>query len=298
MKVLSLVTATIDPDNNWGSLASLGHETVVQRYDDRPHARHRELIDFARHVAPDLIVYAGAPQPYYPAPVPTPDVLHDLNKVAPMVHLCGDASDHPWWPILEEYDREKCFTVQVAFDGGPSPIQTFHNGLTLLTPRDPRVFVPEPWQQRAGDMVMVGGHGHGDRGAAISALMQRGVLTHYPHGRPYEQLAQIYCHHKVVFNHPMTGSGQRKHVKGRVIEAGCAGCVLLDHKDSPTRLWFVPGLDYLAYETPEHAADLIERADDSALQAIASRFHSRVVQEHSPAMFWGKIIGKIKDLQQ
>lgn len=303
MKMLALVTYTgLECSNKWRSFAATGdHEIVVHQYDQYPAGQHRPLVDLAKSVNPDFILYIGAPGPYHGRPVPDPATLRAINAVAPMIHMCDDAADHPWWPILEEYDREKCFTVQVAIDGGGiSPIKRFRNGLTLLTPIDPRPFKPEPWDQRISFRmaVMVGGMGHGERGAVMNHLIQRGLLEwHGGQSMPYEGLAEVMCRHKIALNHPMTGTGQRMHVKGRVIEAGFAGCCLLERAGSPTAQWFIPGINFFEYETPDDAERLINTLDDAFACRVAANFHRRVVEEHHPRVFWNKVLTAVRELR-
>ena len=72
-------------------------------------------------------------------------------------------------------------------------------------------------------------------------------------------------------------------VKGRVVESGLAGALLLETKGAPTSYWFRPGLDYLEYETPEEAADIIRRLshEPEKTQSIAQSLRSRVLAEHT-----------------
>jgi hypothetical protein len=298
MKVLALVTYT-DCENKYRSLQSLGHEVIVEQYDNRPHNRHAELIEMAKSVAPDFILYIGAIEQYHGRPCPQPDILRAINQVSPMIHMCDDAADKPWWPSLEQYDREKCFTIQVAIDGVlDTPISSFNNGMTLLTPIDFRPFKPKPWNDRTIKTGMVGGMGYGPRQQGTEALQKRGVLDFRqgPIGRSYDEMAQIMCDTKITYNYGMKGSCEGFHVKGRVIEAGFAGCCLLETKDSPASKWFKPGIDYLEYENADDAAWIITNTADSSLQFMAHTFHNRVVKEHHPQVFWNKILEKIDDL--
>lgn len=297
MKALALITYTVQECyGRWASLASLGHEVIVHQYDQYPAGQHGPLVDKVREVSPDFVLYIGAPAPYHARPVPAPDILAAINKISPTVHICGDGGDPPWWPILEEYDRERCFTVQVNIDGSPSPVSSFRNGLLRLAPMDPRPFKPLPWNERKHLAMLMGGMGGGERGEITTALVQKQLLQWYPGpGRPYDDLAAIMCSYKIGFNHPMTGSGTKMHVKGRLVEVGYAGCVLLERYGSPAQNWFFPGIEYLTYNTAGDAARLIEVTPDALLQQMAHEFHEHVMKEHSPAAFWGKVFDKMKE---
>lgn len=294
MKVLCLHTYT-DCENKYRSLQSIGHEVHLMQYDALPHHRHGELVDGARALAPEFIHFIGAIEQYHGRPVPQPDVLRALNSVAPMIHMCDDAGDPPWWPMLEVYNREKCFTVQVNIDGAfGTPIDTFENGMTLLTPIDWRVFHPKPWNERSIKMSMVGGLGHSSRKAMTEALMRKEILSFHegPIGRTYEGMADIMCDSKITYNYGFTGSTQKMHVKGRVVEAGFAGNVLLEKRGSPVDRWFHLGEDYLDFETPDEAEFILGMTPEDQLEQMALRFSNKVIREHHPAKFWDKVLLK------
>jgi hypothetical protein len=186
--------------------------------------------------------------------------------------------------------------VQVAIDGGKSPIDEFRNGLTLLTPIDPSVFLPFPWEQRRPNAVMCGGMGHGERGAVMNHLIHRGLLDWHPGpARPYKEFASTMAMHRIALNHPMTGTGERMHVKGRVIEAGLAGCCLLEKAGSPVARWFTPGLHYLAYTDPEDAARMVRDTPSATARKMADTFHHAVLSEHHPIQFWAKVTNKMRE---
>lgn len=292
MRVLALITYT-DCENKYRSLQSIGHEVFTQQYDNRPHSQHHELVDTAKSWKPDFILFIGAIEQYHGRPVPQPDILRALNNVAPMVHMCDDAGDPPWWPMLEIYDREKCFSVQVNIDGAlDTPIAHFANGMTLLTPIDWRPFQPKPWNERKVRMSMVGGLGHSERKAMTEALMKKEILSFYegPIGRSYDEMAAIMCDSKITYNYGITGSTKSMHVKGRVVEAGFAGSVLLEKRGSPVDKWFVPGEDFLWFETPDEAAWILENTDDLQLEQMARRFQGEVLENHHPAKFWERVL--------
>lgn len=294
MKALCLTTGTRNCETLWRSFECLGHECHPHRYDDRPHARHDELVDLARDLRPDIIIYIGAiEQSPECKPVPRPDIFLQLKECAPIVHLCGDASDKPWWSWLENYDRLQCFSAQVSMDGNfETPISHFSNGLVLLSPMDNRVFRPAPWEQRTTQFGLVGGQGHTKRQSMILELQRRGILQFSDSSfeKSYAVMAEIMNNTKITLNVPFNGTGDRMHIKGRVIEAGLAGCCLLEGECSPTASWFSPGLDYLEYDNLDRVVHLVNEIPDEQLQAMAERFHKRVVAEHGPDVFWAKVL--------
>lgn len=292
MKAVVLVTF-IDCENKWRSLQAAGHEVHTIQYDNRPHDRHHEIVEETRRIAPDFTVFIGAVEFYHSHPVLREDTLCRLREIAPLIHMCNDAGDPPWWATLESFHAHKCFDVQVNIDGAlDTPISRFEEGMTLLTPIDSRVFHPLPWEQRQAKACLCGGMGYGARGEAVGTLQQRGVLDWYDRGnRPYEEMAEIMSRYQYVFCHPMTGSGERTHVKGRVIEAGFAGAALIELDDktaSPTGHWF-SGDEYFSVRSIDEAEQVIR---SGAGKDVAARFHERVVRDHHPGVFWNKVLEK------
>jgi hypothetical protein len=173
-----------------------------------------------------------------------------------------------------------------------TPIGRFPNGLILLSPMDVRPFNPRPWSERRTKLGLVGGIGHTNRHALISQLSAKGLLTFHNTDteRSYADMAETMCNTKVTLNSPFNGTGDRLHVKGRVIEAGFAGCCLMEGVGSPTSAWFQPGVDYLEYRDIEHAAWLINETPDDQLREMAARFHERIMIEHHPKTFWNKAL--------
>jgi hypothetical protein len=296
MRVLCLITYT-DCFNKWKSLEAAGFDVTVEQYDDRPYDRQGEIVELAKTLRPDFIVFIGALEPYHTRPVLQPDVLRRLRDVAPSIHMCNDAADDPWWPKLEEYDRKACFDVQVSIDGSVhNPIASFANGLLTLTPTDHRPFVPKPWGDRGVGCGFVGGIGHSQRFDAISGLRASGHLTFFegPADRSYDEFARTMCDIKVMPNFPYTGTARFLHVKGRVVEAGFAGCLVVELRGAPTANWFTKGVEYLEYGSIDELRAIIADVDaePDMFSEMAARFHDRVVAEHHPVVFWRKVLDK------
>ncbi len=294
MNVLFLVTHTPNCEPFWRSLEAVGHKVRVELYDDRPHDRHHELVELARILKPDFAVYIGAYAPSHQRPVPSTDTLSRIRDVCPFILLCGDAADDPWWPVLEDYHQKRCFTAMVAIDGSfNTPIKEFTEGLTLLTPLDPRVYNPLPWDKRTITTGMIGGLG-GLRGQIVYELSTRGLIDYRlgPIGRSYADYAELLCLTKITLNFAQTGTGKYLHVKGRVVEAGFAGSAVMETRSSPLSQWgFVPGEDYFEYDTGEEIADLLLDTPSWLVEKMAAKFHQKMTVDHNPWIFWGKVLG-------
>lgn len=286
MQALMLTTCTPNNQSYIRSFTCLGIDTKVVQYD----VPNMKIDEIAEAIRPDIIIYIGAPPHcHINRFVPDTQTLVRTNKIAPMVHICSDSGDHPWWPWLEEYHREKAFALQVSIDGcKDSPMAQV--GRVALTPVDPSWFPKVEWKDRRYQASFAGHLGF--RGDMVYFLRTKGVLT-YLDGSPnkdYQEMADLYARSKTVVNNGKTGSGLRWHVKGRVVEAGIAGAVLIESTEAPTKDWFEPGVDYLTWTWPNYG-EIINQANrsDLELERIARRFHERVLAEHSAQAFYGRV---------
>ncbi len=290
MKALCLITHTCNCETLARSFESFdGNECRLEQYDNR--SDHGELVIIAKEYEPDLIIYIGAITGVHGRPIPSVDSLRALNDVSPMVHICGDGCDRTWWPILYEYDRHQCFTVQVNIDGHfDTPIASFNNGMIRLTPLDCRVFKPRLWKDRSVLVGYNGSHGSGERAQTIVALGASTCGT-----VPYSAMADFMCGCKIIVNCPVNGTGDRDHIKGRVIEAGFSGSCLFERSNDITRKWFDPITDFIEFSNASDAANKLEwaRSNDSEIEAIAGRFHMRMIAEHHPKVFWKDVLNKM-----
>lgn len=297
MKVVVLTTHTPNTVPVYGSLLPLGHEIEVIVYDKMTHLEHVDLPRRIAEIRPDMVLMIGAIEKYHGLPVPSVGVLKSIGAHHKAVHICFDAADRPWWPYLEEYQRADCFALQVNIDGVKAgPIGEF--GLTQLTPIDPTIYPspPRPWAERKTLMGFAGGKGHGTRRDTIDGLLLYGLVRHLAEGYvPQETFIDFMSGCKGVINHPMTGSGRSMHVKGRVVETPLAGAVLFEVADSPTRNWFEPDVDYVAYDDLKAVARGMSWMAECPGQAqeMAARLRAKVLAEHSPAAFWKNITSRI-----
>jgi hypothetical protein len=241
---------------------------------------------------PDVIIYIGGTER-----CPSVGLFRFMRAYAPIVHICGDASDEPWWPFIEEYHREKCFDVQVSLDGSfEGPIARY--GLVLLQPIDAsRCPVPKPWEERTIHCSFVGNTTVQDtpRSRLLQEMFQGGagpVRLFGPYSvDPHLEMMEVMCDTKITFNVAYKGPGETKFgVKGRVTECGIAGSCLLEQYGSPTSYWFDPGVDYLQYSNGDDACNLIEYSLSPVCRSMAERLRAKVLSEHSPTVFWSKVM--------
>jgi hypothetical protein len=244
--------------------------------------------------------------------MPNVDVLREIGRRHPFVHLCCDGSEADWWPQLRRYQDAGCFALQVNIDGvRDGPIGEF--GMTGLCPIDPAGFPdpPRPWAERPVRLGFRGSYQLGDpppggylhpRTPAIRSLLGAGLLTisDRDHTDPSQAgyrdfLSSCRC----VWNHAATGSGDRMHVKARVIETALAGAVLFENEMSPTCQWFEMGKDYRCYQGPDQGISDIRRGlewlegNPEEAQKMALSLRRKVIERHSPSAFWGKVLERI-----
>ncbi len=295
MKAIVFSTSTPDTEKLIQSFTGVVKDTVVHRYD----VPDFNMALIAEHVKPDVMIYIGAVTEHHHN-VPTMDMLCRTNHVAPLIHICSDSADPPWWHWLNEYNTHKAFALQVGIDGCfDSPLSRY--GLIALTPVDPSWFADAPWKARIYPCGFAGGGfgGGGPRGSLLAHLRDEGLLEYLNQimGQrvPYEYFCAFYTLCFLVINHDGTGTGTKRHVKGRFVEAGLAGAIPLEPAQSPTKDWFKPGIDYLTWETPEDAArhvrDLPTKMDQH--ERMAKRLKAQMREKHSSPVFWKKVLERV-----
>lgn len=285
MKALFLTTQTVDCQNHvraWDSFAP--RPAVHTTFNPSGIRNDWQLVETARRVRPDVIFYIGACK----APAnPRIDTFRALREIAPTINMVSDAADRPWHPVLVWYRAEECFDLQVAIDGArDAPVD-----LATLTPVDPRPFAGRaPRTIRCG---FSGGFRRRDyRGGILAPLEDEGLLVVRRRVMSYEDHAEFLMHCELVINTPFTGSGHAMHVKGRVVEAGWAGCGLLEMVGSPAWAW-LPQEGILTYQDADHARRLIEGLSEREIERAACALSARVCDYYTPAKIYGAMLERI-----
>lgn len=296
MRVLFASTGSGDTDKYPRSLRCLGHEVDTIRYDI-PGANDQRLTrQIAQHGA-DLIVYIGS---RWGATI-SPAALAYINaNIAPTVHICSDAADPPWHDLLRQYHDAGSFTVQVAIDGNPQwPLAA--TDITCLTPIDPTHYSAEPIAHAQRTYVCgYAGNGGGPetvRRFFLSELSFRHMVqVRLPvEGDSYPGYCAFLEQCRMTPNFPHSGSQTAMQVKGRVVEAALAGACLLEMRGAPSSCWFTPGEDYIEYQKAYELINIVAElwAKPEHTQAIALRLREKVLAQHSPAVFWGRIMERV-----
>ena len=286
MKALALVPHSMHVEQTWKSLSCIGCEVIPYRYDLPGH--HANLISLTETMHPDFIVYFGGVENG-----PSPELFCQLRDLAPTILIAGDASDPPWYPLLNEYHAKDSFAVMVNVDGNfDTPIADF--GLVLLMPQDPdQCGTLVPWDERTRYCTFVGNTTVQDtpRSHILQEMQARGAINLFGpfSSLPFETMMLIMTGSKVTFNTSSMGPrGETFNVKGRVVEAAAAGCCLLEQRNSHTAYWFEAGRDYLDYDSVGEACNILAANIFSA--EMAERFRAKWLAEHHPKVFWDTVL--------
>jgi len=266
-----------------------------------------EMLMEAKLGKPDAIVYISAWQGDF---IPLNETLGELNQIAPLIHFLSDGQDPPWWDQLREFERRKVFTATVSIDGasywpgGPSwdagNSWKVSNALTLLTPVDVRFYPPSlvTYIERPyaiGYAGNLGGHFRQGLQNRMRHLRDFTIRERDHNPQSYPAYADFLRHCRISINTPFTGSGQARQVKGRVLETGFAGAMLLEWANEATARWFIPRHEYVEFSGTDECAELAEwySAHPKVSQQIAEALHKKMWAEHAPHIFWKKVLGAV-----
>ena len=287
MRALFLTTKTSDCANHVNAWESAFGKPDHVTFNHEGIRNDHVLIEATRAAKPDIIFYIGAMKGLGN---PRAETYQELRRVAPTVNFCSDAADTPWHPVLATYARLKCFDLQVSIDGAAEAPVDF----TTLTPVDPRPFDIEVNNELRKD-IRFGFSGSvgrwNGRSEIVKSLEWFGGLTvrHRQSGDTYHDHARFMRRCRVILNISATGSGRRNHIKGRVLEAGWAGCALLESEGSPIGNWF-PSDCYLTYRDPKEAADIVRDIDDATIDRYAKRLSEEVRTRFHPKIIYTDIL--------
>ena len=285
MKALFITPVGTDLDllvaawNSWAETA--GHKT----YDLWSMPDDEDILQAARDAAPDVMFCLGANEG---AGLPSHDTLRTLRTIAPLVHLCWDAADGAWRDVLAAYREGECFNLQVGMDGTTDAAVD----MTTLSPIDTR-----PYNRRerfrpircafAGQVVFNDPH---PRAATLAPLLTEGLIAFRPRTlRPYSEYVDYIRRCQILLNISHTGSGHGYHVPVRVVEAGFAGCALLDMVQGPIRDW-IPEDAVFLYSNAEEAAEIIKSAE---IGDKASALSVHVRENYTPQRIYENILARL-----
>lgn len=282
MKVVVLRTYTNDMERIWRSLDNEGHEVAsCIKYDEMDHGA---VMDVLYDSKPELIVYIGALAEFHAKPVPSIGHIHEYGSIAPVVHICPDAGEPVWWPVLEAYKEAKCFSLQVGIDG----YKDAHGDVVpLLAPVDKRLFSPKPWNDRSVDLGLVGAF----KGTFSTAILRYSSAHHkarWMGNGTYEEIATFLCDCKMVANVALNSKEDGAHITPLVSDIAAAGACLLESKNDETKKWFNSDTFY-EYEDFKGVAALLKLELPSERPEKKASMLNRRFNDYKP--FWKSVIG-------
>jgi len=294
VKALFLTTPTSDCDNHFHAWESVAGPTdrFIHKHMGPP--MDKQILGYAAQGAYDIVIYIGAAEG---KGVPTPDTFRKLRRNSKVINFCSDAIDPDWHKAIKQYRDEDCFDLHVAMDGAKND----HVDLVTVTPIDPRPFSspPHPRVVKCGFSGSVGpwgafhysSHHAAYRAEVVHQLLLGGQLikrARDPDGSYAEHIKFMEtC--GVLLNVSYCGTGYAQHVKGRVLEAGFAGCALLEPFNSPALDW-LPARSMYLYEDPDHAVQLMYNTTEAEI-AYKAKLLSKIIREkYHPALIYGSIL--------
>lgn len=270
--------------NSWNEPATHKTFNVWDEPDDE------SILQIVRDTTPDVIFYVGGNAG---KGLPSFETFRDLRNLAPLIHLCWDATDVAWHATLAEYKKYECFNLQVAMDGGTdSPVD-----MATLTPCDPRPY------ERNSDVRNIRCAFAGQnvnrafnpidqhpRWNILMPLVKMKLVKFRRRGAgPYSDYVAYIKSCQILLNISHTGSGRSHHVKVRVIEAGLAGCALLEMRQAPTHKW-IPKELLFQYRNIKEAAEIIRSAE---IEDKASALSTYVRENYSPQRIYESILARL-----
>lgn len=278
----------------------------------------QDILMEAKIGKPDAVIYVSAWQGPF---VPLNSTLGELAAMVPVIHLLNDGQDPPWFDQLYEFDRRDLFKLTVNIDGGhdwpggknwPKSIADDPNILnpkgpplrgkcmTALTPLDLRYYKPTGlgFQERPFPIGYSGSPSSPVRAALLNRLQQvRGFNYRARDQRPnsYQEHIGFLQYTQCSLNVPFTGSGVARQVKGRLLEAGFAGCCCLEWASETMRSWFTPRYEYVEFDGIESCAEMAEwyAHHPKIAEDIGRAMRERVEREHHPRVLWDKVLREV-----
>lgn len=284
MKALFITTETVDTLNHVRAWESAFSPAEHHQFNHRGLRNDWQFTEIARQVKPDIIFYIGAVEG---KGNPKIETLQELRTIAPVVNLCSDAMDLPWHKTLRHYNNLGCFDLQVSLDGAKdAPVD-----LATLTPVASHRFNPnEEKTIRCGFSGTVGRWCN--RAEIIHALEWFGGLTVRERSTSYIDHAKFMSKCQMILNTSWTGTGNNHHIKGRVLEAGFAGCALLEHEDSPIAEWFPKG-SWIPWRHPRDIAEIIAEEDSQVIESAAKMLSDKVKHSYTAKQIYSEIINHV-----
>lgn len=287
MRIGFITTGTNDTDHVIDSACCIPEFKSVCRITHNPRTRepvlNPSLIKWALDCRLDVCFYIGAASGYNPRI----EQFLEIKAKIPLYHICFDAGDKPWWPLLMEYKRANCFVKQITIDGArETPCD-----MAALTPINPDKF---NWQQKKIHRLgFCGSVGSLQRKRIVNGLIAEKILTFKNRDKTnhtHESYNNFMSQCQTVLNMSWTGSGETHHVKGRVLEAIYSGARLMEDYSSPTKFYFEENIDYLTHNgTVGGIIDMLKNNN----HFFPTHTREKAIDLYGPRAFYKLILGDL-----
>lgn len=222
------------------------------------------------------------------------------------IFLCPEASNIGWHQSIIEFKRDGCFDLMVNLDGLSPKIEDV-DIYTTLAIYDQRPYVHlKPWHERPIDIGFCGGGTFRRSESSLPLSFREQLIAHlrsFPNFKElefvdqsgtYQKYADFMMDCKIAINCSGSGGDLSNHVKGRVLEAGLAGCLLLEDIKSPIDRWFkessfryYPNIEYLDKVVAFHLMQVGESSK------IAQSLNEEVRTRYNPSKLWDDIFRRV-----
>lgn len=129
---------------------------------------------------------------------------------------------------------------------------------------------------------------HGGRAQLLQNLSQLTSIDIIPQSATYGQVKYILSQSKFSLNLSMNATGDRRELKGRVIEIP-AHCILLS-EPAPELETYYNEDEYIGFNSIEELADKIKRLSDKDLEEIFKRGNRALWERNTAYHEWSKIL--------
>ena len=248
---------------------------------------HEILVAFDTH-KPDVVIYSG---PAEGKCRPFLSTFHTMRKTAKVVNLICDGGCPNWHPLIELYNKEDCFDLNVNIDGNDN-WPSREKDITSVGPIDQRYY-KKTNIEKVVDFGFAGGLGSLERREATDRLKQScGLLMAHRNERwgTYNLYADFMLSCKAVFNMGKTGSGKAHHVKYRIIESALACACVFEEVNPITQKYFTPNVDYVEYKDLPHLEQrFAEVMECRSWSNYGENLQNKEQQNYSTEKFWKRV---------
>ncbi len=268
----------------WDSFSDEPAARIIIKFNGPP--VDEELLRVTKLSNPKAIFYVGAQAG---TGVPRLETFRALRNIAPSINMCHDAFDPSWHKTLLIYKDKECFDLQVTIDGGS---ETPGIDFGTITPVDPR-----PYENVVDKDIICGFAGQNSSGGhprrdSLNPLVSNNLVSHRPRDtRPYKHYAEFLLRCRMIINFSQSGNNVN-HVKGRVVEVGLAGGVLLEMSAAPTRKWIPEDYIYF-YKDVKEASEIIRGRDFSTWDEKAKNYQRYIKTHYSPEKIYGSMLERL-----